>query len=381
MESFLRDLAEAQAVMGLALRVLVHAERPWRPGSEDSMAGVPVTRAAILGWLAFAPLSPGYALRLARLLREFRPDVIHAHLPNPSAFALLGLPSAADVPLVLHWHSDVVTEGSLGLALLHPPYRVLEQALLRRAQAVAATSAPYLEASAALAPHRAKCRVIPLGLDPARLHAPTEAEVARARAWAHNSFLLLAAGRFSHYKGFDVLVRAAGLLPEEARVVIVGDGPERAGLLRLARELGLEGRVRMPGSLPDRELHALMAACDCFCLPSVARAEAFGLVLAEAMAFGRPLICSRLPGSGMTVVNEEGVTGLAFAPGDAAGLAGAVRRLMADADLRERLGRAGRERFGRSLGISAVAQACSRLYAELTARATRRPRTDGGSGA
>ena len=194
-------------------------------------------------------------------------------------------------------------------------------------------------------------------------------------------FLLLAAGRFSHYKGFDVLVRAAGLLPQEARVVIVGDGPERAGLLRLARELGLADRVRMPGSLPDRELHALMAACDCFCLPSVARAEAFGLVLAEAMAFGRPLICSRLPGSGMTVVNEEGVTGLAFAPGDAAGLAGAVRRLMADAGLRERLGRAGRERFGRSLGISAVAEACSSLYAELTARATRRPRTDGGPGA
>lgn len=425
METFLRDLAEAQARQGLTVRVLAHGERAWRPGGRETAGGVGVERATILGRLAFAPLAPDYPLRLARLLAEFRPDVLHAHLPNPSAFALLALP--VKVPLVLHWHSDVVTDGSRALRLLHPPYRILEQTLLRRAETVVATSRPYLEASRALAPHRAKCLVIPLGLDEARLGQPSADEVAAARArylgaglgarleessepqsqkhkgpgvlspWRGESpregrrpslgsppdehcFLVLSVGRFSHYKGFEVLVRAASFLPERARVVIAGDGPLRPGLLRLARELGLADRVTMPGGLPDAELRALMAACDCFCLPSVARAEAFGLVLAEAMSLGRPLVSSRLPGSGMLVVNQEGVTGLAFRPGDPHDLAESVRRLMNDRSLRERLGSAGRERFARSMGITPVARETGELYERLSARATRRQRTGDGPG-
>ncbi|MFO7596527.1 MAG: glycosyltransferase [Desulfocurvibacter africanus] len=423
METFLRDLATAQVAQGLEVCVLAHAERPWRLGSREVAAGVDVRRAAILGQLAFAPLAPGYPLALAGLLADFRPQVIHAHLPNTSAFALLGLsalPEAIRPALVLHWHSDVVTDGSRSLARLYPLYRFFEQALLRRADAVVATSSPYLQASEALAAHRAKCRVISLGLDPLRLPQPSPSEIAAARAHAlkhfanemrvqgnhfpggresergpsrsgrqrpisvqtqialgNNGFLVLAAGRFSHYKGFEVLVRAAGLLPERARVVIAGDGPLRRDLLRLAKGLGVEDRVRMPGSLPETHLHALMAGCDCFCLPSVARAEAFGLVLAEAMRFGRPLISSRLAGSGMGVLNEEGITGLAFEPGNAPELASVVRRLMDDADLRESMGQAGRERFDTQLHIAPVSARMTELYRELTARARRRPRRGG----
>ncbi len=382
METFLRDLATAQIAQGLDVRVLAHAERSWRPGGMEVEEGVPVRRSSIVGRVAFAPLAPGYPLTLAGMLTGFRPDVLHAHLPNASAFALLALPSlpvAMRPALVLHWHSDVVTDGSRSLARLYPLYRVFEQALLRRADAVVATSGPYLQASEALAAHRAKCRVISLGLDPRRLPRPSPDEMAAARTQALGSgdFLVLSAGRFSHYKGFEVLVRAAGLLPEGVRVVIAGDGPLRRDLLRLARQLGLAGRVDMPGSLPEARLHALMAGCDCFCLPSVARSEAFGLVLAEAMRFGRPLIASRLAGSGMAVLNEEGVTGLAFEPGNAAELASAVIRLMADPDLRLRLGQAGRERFDTRLHIAPVAARTVELYRELTARARRHLRRDG----
>lgn len=381
METFLRDLATAQVERGLDVRVLAHAERPWRMGGREVAEGVEVRRAAILGRVAFAPLAPGYPLALAGLLADFRPHVIHAHLPNTSAFALLALPAlpalygAGRPALVLHWHSDVVTDGSRSLARLYPLYRVFEQALLRRADAVVATSEPYLLASEALAAHRAKCRVISLGLDPLRLPRPTRDEIAAARAQTlgDGGFLVFAAGRLSHYKGFEVLVRAAGLLPESARVVIAGDGPLRQSLLRLAGELGVAARVRLTGGLPAARLHALMAGCDCFCLPSVARAEAFGLVLAEAMRFGRPLVSSRLAGSGMGVLNVEGVTGLAFEPGDAPGLAEAVRRLMSDADLRERLGRAGEERFDTHLRIGPVAAHITELYRDLIARARRRP--------
>jgi len=456
METFLYDLATFQARQGLDVCVLAHEDRPWRPrwftaagtcsggtgnraseperawerrepirsevpvsssdtgdfnGSED-LPGVQVRRAAILGRLAFTPIAPGFPLALARLLTQFRPHVVHVHMPNPSAFALLALPtmqarSLRSVDeyrpaLVLHWHADVLTQGSFGLKLLHPVYRILEQALLRRADAVVATSQPYLEASAALAPHGPKCRVIGLGLDPQRLGTPSFQEVAAARAsvlgpggqnspsgQSGRAFLVLSAGRFSHYKGFDVLVRAAGLLPETARVFIAGDGPLRPDLARLVRELGLDGRVVLPGALPHGTLHALMAGCDCFCLSSVTRAEAFGLVLAEAMRFGRPLVSSRLPGSGLGLVNQEGVTGLAFKPGDPAALARAVVRLMEDPGLAGRLGRAGRQRFAEHLHISPVGHKIEALYrevsqisevsevSEISAQATTRPRTDG----
>lgn len=381
METFLRDLATAQLAQGLDVRVLAHAEQPWRMGSREVAEGVHVRRTAILGRLAFAPLAPGYPLALTGLLADFRPHVIHAHLPNTSAFALLALPvldGATRPALVLHWHSDVVTDGSRSLTGLYPLYRVFEQSLLRRADAIVATSEPYLQASHALTAHRAKCRVISLGLDPLRLPRPAPHEIAAARAQALGSggFIVFAAGRLSHYKGFEVLVRAAGLLPEHARVVIAGHGPLRQSLLRLAGELRVADRVRLTGSLPAARLHALMAGCDCFCLPSVARAEAFGLVLAEAMHFGRPLVSSRLAGSGMGVLNVEGVTGLAFEPGDAAELASAVRRLMADADLRERLGQAGKERFDTHLHIGPVAAQITQLYCGLTARARRRPPGD-----
>src|SRR5699024_5451513 len=108
---------------------------------------------------------------------EFKPDLLHLHLPNTSAFWAMAIPAARKIPWIVHWHADVVaSRHDSKLALAYPLYRPFEQRFLKVASAIIATSPPYLESSSALAHWRDKCQVIPLGLDPARLPEPSEVE-------------------------------------------------------------------------------------------------------------------------------------------------------------------------------------------------------------
>ena len=99
--------------------------------------------------------------------------------------------------------------------------------------------------------------------------------------------------------------------------------------------------MRFLGALPDAEVVAHLHACDVFVLPSVSRQETFGVVQLEAMACGRPVVSTNLE-TGVPWVNQDGVTGLVVAPGDAAALAAALKRLVGDPALRARLGSAGK---------------------------------------
>nr|WP_209280195.1 glycosyltransferase [Desulfobaculum xiamenense] len=366
MESYLRDLAVAQRRRGDEVFVLAHVEGFGCAGrSEVVDGGVRLRRVRTFGQLLYAPVAPGFGFEMWRAIREFRPDVLHLHMPDTSAFWALW---PCRVPMVVHWHSDVLAAASD--RLLRPAYalyRHFEAALLRRADAVIATSAAYAEASRPLAPVMDKVHVVPLGLDEGRMRrvdAETVVAVRERYGVGEGQCLVAAVGRFAHYKGFHVLVEAATGL-RDCVVVIVGDGPDRDGVARRVAELGLTGRVLLPGALPDADLHALFAACDVFCLPSLLRTEAFGVVLLEAMQYGRPLVCSDIPGSGVGFVNADGQTGLGVVPGDAAALRGALQRLVDDAALRERMGEAGRRRFAQMFRIDASAGGVANVYASV----------------
>lgn len=362
-ENFLRDLAREQAATAEVL-VLAHHHQRGASTSREEMDNVAVVRVRTFGSLAHTPLAPGFGAVLARELAGFRPDVVHAHLPNVSAFWLLLHPPGC--PVVVHWHADVAPSAlDRRLAALYPFYRPLEQALLRRARRIVVTSRPYLETSQPLARHRDRCRVVPLGLDPARF-VGRDQEAAQAPPDAGP--MLLAVGRFAYYKGFEHLVRAAALLPG-VRVVIAGGGPLWPAMRRLVDGLGLAGQVELPGPVDDATLHRLLAGCQVFCLPSVERTEAFGMVLLEAMAFGRPLVTTAIPGSGMGYVNQDGITGIAVRPGDPQALAAAVRRLLDDDGLRCGMGRAARERFAAEFHIRPAARRISAVYAEARGEA------------
>jgi len=357
------DLAAALAARGVETAVLAHAEPGTHRGRSFRLDDIDVTLAACHRQLMYVPLSPSFPWRLAQLIRRFRPELLHLHVPNTSAFSALLLRSARSLPWIVHWHADVASDARHpGLRVGYRLYKPWEQALLERARAVITTSANYLNASAALAPWRDKVRVIPLGI------APSDDAVDQATptttAWRTGALRVLAVGRLSYYKGFDVLLDALAHVPE-AELILVGDGEGRGHLQARAVESGLQARVHFAGSVDDATLNALYANAEVLCLPSIDRSEAFGMVLLEAMRAALPVVASDLRGSGVTYVVRDGETGLLVPPGDADTLAAALRRLAQDAALRQRLGAAGRQRWLNEFTLERAAQRTLTLYRDV----------------
>lgn len=364
-ERFLADLLPAQRRLGLRPAVLAHAD-PGNPATRCRRAmGAAAVQARVLARLAYAPVSPGWPGLLDRLIRRLRPQLLHLHLPNPSAFWALALPSARRLPWLLHWHADVPHDAlSLRLRLLYPGYRRLETALLRRARRVLATSQAYAASSRPLAGWQDKVRVLPLGLADACPAVPAP------QAWpAGPGLRVLFVGRFSYYKGIGHLLEAVAATPG-VRLLLIGDGDLARAVRERAARPDLAGRVALPGSLDDTALAGALAAADVLCLPSVERSEAFGMVLLEAMRAGVPCLATRVPGSGMAeVLDADGPepAGLVVAPAQPQALADALARLRDDARLRVRLGQAGLRRFAGRYRIATVAQALQGVYRDCLA--------------
>ena len=358
-ERYTQALAQWCVAAGDEVGVLVHQRAGHWRGKRQIIGGVDVRRAGCIAAPLYTPLSPMFAFDLARALRELRPELLHLHFPNPSCFAALASATARRLPWVVHWHADVAADSpDWRLRLAYRGYRPFEQATLARAAAIVATSQPYLDASAALAPWHAKTKVVPLGI------AAQEPVAARAGLWpARPGLRLLAVGRLTPYKGFEVLVEALASV-EDATLLLVGHGECEYALRRLARARGLGDRIAFAGELDDETLASACAGADAFVLPSLDRSEAFGLVLLEAMRAGLAVVASAIAGSGVGFVVVDGETGLLSVPGDAQALAAAINRLR-NADLRLRLGVAGRQRWQQAFSLDVSARRVRRLYQEI----------------
>lgn len=360
-ERFLAELMPALRRDGVRSAALVHAEPDAPRPRCRRQFGAAAVRTPVLAELAFAPISPDWACRLDRLIRRWRPDVLHLHLPNPSAFWALALPSARRLPWLVHWHADVPVDAlDARLRLLYRAYRPLETAVLRRAHRIVATSEAYADSSPALARWRDKVAVVPLGLADLPLTRPA------APFRPGEDLRLIFVGRFSYYKGLPVLVEAVSRV-ENVSLLLVGDGEQRPALQRRVETLGVSSRIRFAGALSDDALAGAYAQADVLCLPSIERSEAFGLVLLEAMRAGVAAIATAVPGSGMAEVLDHGRAGLVVPPDDAAALAAAIVRLRDDPVLRRRLAAAGRARFQTHYRIEQVSAQLAALYRALAA--------------
>lgn len=356
METHLKDLCDQ---LRHVVDVDVLVANTTRTTVHDVVDGVPVTRVASHGRLRATSIAPGYLGELARTSA----DVVHLHAPNPVAeLALLAWARPRRAKVVVTWHSDVVRQRVLGRL-----YRPVSRRLLDRADAICVATPNHVRASSILPPYAGKCRTCPFGVDLDVLHADARA-VAAVRARHGDRPIVLGVGRLVYYKGFEVLLDAmAGL---DATLVIAGEGDRRAALEARARALGIADRVSLVGEIED--LRPLFAACDVFVLPSTHRSEAFGIVQLEAMAFGKPVVSTRL-GTGVDWVNAHGLTGLTVPPADPTALRDAVARLLASAALRARLGANGRRRVEQEYTTARAAESVLAVYREVTGRRTDRP--------
>ena len=273
MESFLSDIVREQCEQGLICSVLVHAHEPGHAlRSETITSGVgkvSLIRGPLNGVFVYAPVSLSFIKLLKREIDRFKPDVIHIHVPNPSAFLLMALSIASSIPWVLQWQSDVVSSRyDWRLRLLSRGYRLLERRLLQRAASIIVSSPTYLATSQSLSPVREKCTVIPLGLRVDRL----KVTVLEEQDLSHSRLKILCVGRLTYYKGHRLLLQAVASIPDAA-LYIVGEGSERSELNRLVREYGLQDRAFLLGGVSEERLVKLYKECDCFCLPSIERTE------------------------------------------------------------------------------------------------------------
>jgi rhamnosyl/mannosyltransferase len=312
---------------------------------EEVVDGVPVTRVGVVARAGSVPIAPSLALHL----RRASADLIVLHEPNPWALLSYALarPSA---PLAIWYHSDVV-RPAWQYALFYAP---LARSAYSRAQRFIVSSPPLGEHAAALTPYRDRITVIPFGIDPASWTVAKPAQ----HATAAEPFVLFV-GRHVPYKGVDVLIRA--LAGTGIHAVIAGDGPCRAAWQALAHTLQVP--ARFTGDVSDTELHELFGACAACVLPSTTRAEAFGYVQLEAMASGKPVISTDVP-SGVSWVNQHERTGLIVPAGDIGSLRAALRRLIDDGILRERLGRQARARVEEAFTVAHLRERLRAFYAE-----------------
>lgn len=173
---------------------------------------------------------------------------------------------------------------------------------------------------------------------------------------------LVTCGRLEPYKGHHVLLRAAALLDRPVRVVVVGEGPQRARLAQLAAELGLAERVELTGPVPQARLAEIYAGADLFVLASVVlersgKRDVIPNVLAEAMAMEIPVVATRI--SGIAELVRDGESGRLVAPNDPAALARVLAELLDDPAARRRLAQGGAAQvarmFDREVNIEALA--------------------------
>lgn len=322
--------------------------------------GTPVYKAGEWGRFLSAPASPYFPYWLKKL----KADILHYHIPNPTAVLshLLVRPSGK---VLVHYHSDIVRQKNW-----LPLYRPFRRRFLAAADKIIVTSPNYLETSEDLQPFRRKCAVIPFGLPLARFERTAETDGAAAvirRRYGER--LVLFAGILRYYKGLKYLIQAMGRVG--GKLLIVGDGPLLPKLYEEARALPHGDRVVFLGQVES--VVPYYFASDVFCLPSIYRSEAFGLVLAEASACGLPLVSTEI-GTGTSYINQHGETGLVVPPMDPDALADAINQILSDPVKKERFGRAARARARQLFTLEAMSGKILGVYGELLAGERAGPR-------
>lgn len=298
-------------------------------------------------------ISPSIVTTLRRKATEY--DIIHVHHPDPMACLALWL-SGFKGKVVVHWHSDIIKQRHLLKA-----YMPLQHWLLRRADAIVCTSRPYLEHSEHLKAWISKGRVVPIGIKPPQ---PDSFSVREIATRYKDRKLVFALGRLVSYKGFEYLIDAAKLLPSDYIIVIGGTGPLEKKLQTRIKRLGLEKKVQLLGWISNEKKTAYFGACDVFCLPSVSKTEAFGIVQIEAMAIGRPVITTEITGSGVPWVNAHGQSGLNVPIEDAQALADAISQICATPETLKRYSQGAKGRYLSHFTYDKMIDSISRIYLE-----------------
>lgn len=296
-------------------------------------------------------ISPAMIMELRKRKKDY--DIIHIHHPDPMACLALFL-SGYKGKVVLQWHSDILKQK-----FLLEIYRPLQSWLLKRADIVIGTTPVYLKESKFLKDVQHKAVCLPIGVEPI---VPDSRKVDAIRENYKDKKIVFSLGRLVEYKGFRYLIEASKYLDDSFIILIGGTGPLKDELIKIIEDNGLAGKVKLLGKIPDELLSSYYGACDVFCLSSVMKTEAFGIVQIEAMSCGKPIVATNIPQSGVSYVNEHGVSGLNVEPSNPKRLAEAIMNITKDETTYKAFSEGAFKRYSEFFTKESMINNCRNIY-------------------
>jgi L-malate glycosyltransferase len=293
--------------------------------------------------------------RLARCLRRWRIDLLHAHLPLSGAAARLA-GRIVGVPVIYTEHNLLERYGFATRWMNLVTWRLQEQ--------VIAVSPAVADSIAGRAGRIRPVTVIPNGVDTGSFRPCRGLGLETRQRFdvPEDAPLVGTVAVLSGQKRLEDWMRVAGLVHSivpRSRFVVVGDGPVRRSIEAFARELDLEDKVRFVGLQED--VRPFLAAMDVFLMTS--EFEGLPVALLEALAMGVPVVATSV--GGVPDVVQQGETGLLAPMGRTGELSHAVISLLTDPDLRESMGRRGRSLVEKSFSLAAMQRRTEELYAAV----------------
>jgi glycosyltransferase involved in cell wall biosynthesis len=352
-ERHLADLANALTQRGHE----VYAALPSRSQLREELSALPAQN--IFSLRLRNALDIGSALELARLVREHRIEIVHAHVARDYPLAALATRRNRRSKLIITRH------------VLFPLSKLHSITLSHVARVICVSNAVKRALSAQKIFNANKISVIPNGVDFRRLDARLQNfdrdEFRKQMKMTPESLLIGTVGEIKKQKGHEDFLRAASLIVRErtdAHFVIVGadstsTGEHRASLERLIAELNLTDRVHLTGWLDD--VAPLLAALDAYV--SASHTESFGLAIVEAMALGLPIVATATEGA-QEIINSDDA-GMLVPVSDVEAMASALLRLLEDANARKRIGTLARTTARTRFSLERMVDETEKAYLEV----------------
>ena len=286
--------------------------------------GYTIFRMSRITEILSVPFSLSFYIKLLQIVNNY--DIVHLHLPNPSAAIFLLLTNFKG-KIILHWHSDIIKQN-----FFKKIYLPFDNFLKRKAKIIIVTSKNYLDNSKDLRNYKEKCKVIAIGIDNSEM-VSDDLFFKELKNKYKGKKIIFSLGRFTYYKGFDYLIDAAKELKEDTLILIGGTGELYSDLKNQIINADLQNKIRLVGKIPFNHLESYFKLADIFCLSSVHKSEAFGVVLIEAMSLGCPQVVFNIKGSGVPWVVKNNKTGLVVESISGKLLAEKLNLLISDDDL------------------------------------------------
>ena len=332
METYVRQLCGGIRKKGIEASVLTINDVSGVSTGWEMIDSVPVRRVSCQVRLFSQPISLFFGQEMRKLIVES--DLVHLHCPFPNAEMFSDF--FANKPLVVTWCAD---PANTRWSKILPLFRPALIRVLKIARKIILIGPNLLENSPTLKPYEYKCDVIPLAYSSDMV---PEAITPKSQISSNGGPKILFVGKLRKYKGVEYLIHALRFLPD-ARLRVVGKGEEAGNLKQLANKLGIADRITFLENIPNACLSEEYKNADLFVLPSVDASEAFGIVQAEAMSHGLPVINTKLPSS-VPFVSLDGLTGVTVPPRDSSALAVAIEKLCKDSAFYENCSRNAVER-------------------------------------